>query len=1382
MALVKKLNPGGTIDYTKLATDADELISSLNVKGKDQRKVREELAKMVGFIQKEGNSFTLNPISKQYTFTGQGADQFTGSTEDIDTNLLGNYKIKDDTQVRSIAAGLLDQAMSRQTIGTKPQNVASTQKIDATMPSLEQGIKNIYRNPAVWEASKKEIKDEQSWKNLLTDVTSKIVNEYKTSAQKEPNLNYIDLDKVANVEAAIASKDWGALKESVKGLGWVLEDFKNPELDPVVQRQTLVDKYKTTREALIKRGLNPDLYLGVDNAENPTALTGFYETADEWIPQGAGTWFRDIVKANNLQIQYDPTKNAHIVLKEGIPFDFKVMSGPGRGYSWKNTAKGFKLFNPTYAQTEFLNTYKGTPGSYQQLNTGVLSPEYKGYSVWADNSNKLLLYNPATQSRAWAHRTGNQFIDEKGRPVQLSPIIGTFNKFTSFNPTGEFIQPYETKSSELNTLLQNTNTILQRVPKEQGYFDFSKNINAESISALKTYAGKLKYLLNSGAVPENQKAQVRQIIENVQNGFLGLGDKGNVYLKQYQQGGSLEQRIKAARQKRVNPTPSEKNTTKPAYFETLMGDTASNNVKTALLAGSVFAPGIVGAGAGLGYTVLDAIDSAKDGSFDAKDWANLALNLGFSGASFIGLGGLRGAKVLGKLGNLQKTVSVGKLANRVDKFEKIDKVDDSLKTIKEFVKTKGAEEATTSLKTLKQLATAENKVDVVKAIDTAEDFYKQTKVIALPNLGKTIRNTSIGLTAASGITNLGGAGEGLKTLVTDPSNVTTDQLESILKVAGASRLGIRGVSHAVGKKWGTVPTSKTDAELTIKGEKVTDKSLINKFEAAKKNPISKAKFIKEYNKGKADDAKITKKDVEYTEASTSGKELRMKASLDKNLFMQNWGMKAAKKYNLAPAPAPQPVTPPTPPTPDKFDFKTIKSSDFKSSRLVELSKASEMKNKRAAIQEVWNQRKVNPADSTPLKSTEKAPKVPRVHREPSLEESKKLVKQLSKIKKFTNSREKLRVEQTIANLNKKIAEQTSQGEIQFNKAGGILKGQSGLGIIGKKNLKGYMTDFIKELPNKVDAVDVSNTAMLAKTLDTNKKAFAAQQKAAAVVPRMSTMSSINIKQTTPYSLAAQGQINTLQNQAYKLGKATSDLDKYLGVQLSANSQIGDIRTKAMQMDQQRNDQLAAQQLQSDANVKKYNLQVADKNAANVAAAEQKIHLLAANKLLSDNTAINNWLLARDRNMQYKESKAAGKALWDEYSSPEYTGAYKEYETAFSPESENEVKTAFDKIIKDPTRNVNLTLEDYEPYKELLSKRKLATEKWKAAQQKIGSLNLQYSLIGSKAKGGSLSKEDRIEIDKAKSNNKRKEKDLEYIYKSILKNNELLQKALLKIWK
>ena len=67
------------------------------------------------------------------------------------------------------------------------------------------------------------------------------------------------------------------------------------------------------------------------------------------------------------------------------------------------------------------------------------------------------------------------------------------------------------------------------------------------------------------------------------------------------------------------------------------------------------------------------------------------------------------------------------------------------------------------------------------------------------------------------------------------------------------------------------------------------------------------------------------------------------------------------------------------------------------------------------------------------------------------------------------------------------------------------------------------------------------------------------------------------------------------------------------------------------------------------------------------------------------------------------------------------------------------------------------------------------------RQKQSALQTSQALLYLK-KGGGLTKDEKMEIENLKNNHKSKVKELELAYKAVLHNNEMLQKALIKVFK
>lgn len=85
MALVKKLDTGGSFD--NLNDELGKELGSLNLKSKDERKIRDALIQYRDyFASPEGKSLTVDSLANKYTVTGVGSEKFTGSPDEIRAN------------------------------------------------------------------------------------------------------------------------------------------------------------------------------------------------------------------------------------------------------------------------------------------------------------------------------------------------------------------------------------------------------------------------------------------------------------------------------------------------------------------------------------------------------------------------------------------------------------------------------------------------------------------------------------------------------------------------------------------------------------------------------------------------------------------------------------------------------------------------------------------------------------------------------------------------------------------------------------------------------------------------------------------------------------------------------------------------------------------------------------------------------------------------------------------------------------------------------------------------------------------------------------------------------------------------------------------------
>jgi hypothetical protein len=85
MSQVKKFqNPSGAINKDLLNEALELELSSYNLRGKDERRVREALVSLRDLP--EGTSFSSDQLAKTYSVTGPNAEKYKGSPDDIKSN------------------------------------------------------------------------------------------------------------------------------------------------------------------------------------------------------------------------------------------------------------------------------------------------------------------------------------------------------------------------------------------------------------------------------------------------------------------------------------------------------------------------------------------------------------------------------------------------------------------------------------------------------------------------------------------------------------------------------------------------------------------------------------------------------------------------------------------------------------------------------------------------------------------------------------------------------------------------------------------------------------------------------------------------------------------------------------------------------------------------------------------------------------------------------------------------------------------------------------------------------------------------------------------------------------------------------------------------
>ena len=310
--------------------------------------------------------------------------------------------------------------------------------------------------------------------------------------------------------------------------------------------------------------------------------------------------------------------------------------------------------------------------------------------------------------------------------------------------------------------------------------------------------------------------------------------------------------------------------------------------------------------------------------------------------------------------------------------------------------------------------------------------------------------------------------------------------------------------------------------------------------------------------------------------------------------------------------------------------------------------------------------------------------------------------------------------------------------------------------------------------------------MYAKTVGTNRRVGNLQRQAIAdSMTSLPTMGRTYIRQTSPYSMLGESEAGKVTSKIGRIAASTSDLDRSIGAQLEGTRQVADIRAKYNLENQQRIDALRAKQLELDSIRDKYNLATVSKNKLAAAEALQKMKLVSANQQLAQNNAFGNLVTSYAKNLPIKQYKQTLGELNEASKDPKLKALSDEYTQIASPEYEAKAKADYEAKLKLSPNDVKTPWESSIAKKNLDALIKQKYDQIMAAKQPYENLSNEASyrraLLFVKS-GGSLSKADRLEIEERKSENRRREKDMEMFYKAIIHNNEMLYKSLIKVFK
>lgn len=965
MALVKKLQPGGSLG--SLDEELNKELGQYNLKSKDERKVRDALVKFRDyFATPEGKSFTADPLANKYTISGQGSEKFSGSPDEIRSNwVTGKLKIDNDEDAMSVAAAIYGSASKNiqgtASAGTPTGNASPSTKTKVGIGNFNNYvIDDVYGTTNNFAGDFGKLSSDEERKKTIMSHASKYVSDYLSNAeQHQGQYDYHDIDKVKNLQSAILSGDWEKFRTASYPFKWEVDDFLvKPAEKEAFDAETAAAKVAeekakavSTAEQLVAGGMSKQLA----DLVSQRGFTGTYRQPLSMRGINITEPFNAYVKSKGWHIVTDNTGRKAIVGEDGAPVNSEGTEfdefNPLSGIAWTHDAKG----NLKFVSSKYKSKDEGDIG--KGLKTNI--PGYEGWDVtgWSRQSE--------TEPVTTRDYTKYLILKKDGKTIKIAKDAS--GKYTL--PSGEtFGRDKILGYAGINTTIQHWET-----PTEFASIDASQAFTADRAEA--AIESVTKMLEGTGEINDANKSSIKAVISTLKyqaanaknnedktralkrlSGLNELLKRENIKLKlggviKAQQGGGLEKYAKPTMK-----VPSESGLTTPTKSRDISGLVrGSSDLDKAILASNVamLAPGWIGVGAGLVSTGLEAYKGATD--TDGWTWGDsgqLALNLGLTAASFVGMGFLKGAAKGAQIG-----IETAKALDKAGDFEKVLKgVSSSTKGIKgsDAVKTaitgiKDFAKLNPAAKSLKELALAaetakdtKTLADLATITTFAENLAKSKTLLQLPSFGKAAKATAKGVRYAGTAAAIGGAAANMGTVVDaagkivsgNAKDLSLDEIGAMTSVLFAGKLIGTHAKIKVGKKYGLESTKKTPASLetTVKGKKmiIEDPETIGKLQKLKipfkeSNVEIKKEFITKHNtpidaeiakldtvkdaikiktlensKATLDDLKSTK--IKFNEASESG--FRVKRNIDvggdQSYVMQQLGMRWANRYGLAP--------------------------------------------------------------------------------------------------------------------------------------------------------------------------------------------------------------------------------------------------------------------------------------------------------------------------------------------------------------------------------------------------------------------------------------------------------------------------------------------------
>lgn len=880
MSLVKKLQTGGTIDKEALDNAIVAELGKYNLRSKDERVVRDSLVKLRDYLTNpDGKSFSADPVSNSYTVSGIGSEQFKGSSDDIKSGWLsGKLKIANIEDANSVAAAIYNTALKsiQPTKGITP--TSTKEKI--TFGDLQDyAINKYYGTKDNFNTRfKQAFRTDDERKIETLKIAKQYASDYLTNAEKyKDNFEYGDIENVKAVLSAIGEgkkEDWDKFLTASTRFKWEPEKFllQPTELEELKSQQTKeavsdFQKLGLTNEqaitALISKGYKPHTGISFENTP---------ELEQDLQSKG-------ILKFKNDKgtiVLIDPKTGAFYNRNEEVDY-FSPLNKPGTNWT-QDLDRGLIYSSPKVKQVNW--------NGLGLLGTGLNPGErYFSYSNDGKQIDRLEILGQDNK-RTWAKNiAGKWFRPDTNAEIKLTGFSNMNKSLPTYNIPEEFREYGHDDSADITQTFVNSDKIIVQLGSGSDYDSNEIKKLIPQLNHIATYGAtneeKVEALKKLNTIKQLWKPEVGPTI---QPSTVVMHAKGGIL--KGQAGMTAEQYIR----KYAKPVDKKPATTlAPKQGKDIAGtlkgefkDPIQGGLTTASLIGTglSFIPG-VGIVGGAISTIADAIhDYRDDNKFSGSDWANLGMNLGFTALAGIGLGGLRSLKVAGKaaqevskLGKLAKIAESGKAAPVVkEAAETISKLgithtDDIAKNLN--ILQEGTEESVKIAEKVLGVKLGEEISEEAVSASLGQAYKKLNQASSIINdlnpqklniaeKVSKVTNSKIGDYAVKGLGALqigSGVASGaniVKTATAEGnslSDINTDDLKNVVAGAALSRMWLR--NRRVGKaieKFTSKDVTGPETTFKVKGETVSVKEVVTPDEKSfvgklKDNTIGKAKNI-----------------------------------------------------------------------------------------------------------------------------------------------------------------------------------------------------------------------------------------------------------------------------------------------------------------------------------------------------------------------------------------------------------------------------------------------------------------------------------------------------------------------------------------------------------